>query len=69
MAEIEFGHYDYYEGIIVAEFPLVVRYLDPTSPRIHRYYFWFFGYVVRLPYEREIGVELGERNKRHLAVS
>ena len=35
--------------------PLLVRVTrDELSHAVHRYYFWFFGYVAKLPYEREI---------------
>ena len=34
-----------------ATVPLVVGF---TSRRTRSYYFWFFGYVAKLPYEREI---------------
>ena len=38
-------------------FPLL---LETTGGRLvkidrHRYYWWFFGYVAKLPYERETG--------------
>jgi hypothetical protein len=34
--------------------PLVVRIdWDLDRSLTHRYYFWFFGYVVKLPFERE----------------
>ena len=42
--------------------PLVVRTDErevdgwlATGPSYRRYYFWFFGYVARLPYERKLG--------------
>ena len=46
---------------VSARLPLIVREVDmPIEPggrtirqlAIHRYYFWFFGYVAKLPYER-----------------
>ncbi len=33
--------------------PLVVGF-TPFKMRYRRYYFWFFGYVAKLPYERDI---------------
>ena len=38
-----------------AELPLVV---GLTSNNTRCYYFWFFGYVVKLPYERELVVNM-----------
>ena len=40
--------------------PLIIR-QDEISFSYHstrRYYFWFFGYVTKLPYEREIKTEI-----------
>ena len=39
-----------------ATMPLVVGFTPFSSQRRH-YYFWFFGYVAKLPYEREILVD------------
>ena len=33
-----------------------VAVLQPKFKHYRRYYFWFFGYVVKLPYERELPV-------------
>jgi len=39
-----------------AAMPLVVVVDRPSLSRIRRdYYFWFFGFVAKLPYEREVG--------------
>ena len=37
-----------------ATMPLVVGVTPIASQPRRRYYFWFFGYVVKLPYEREV---------------
>lgn len=37
-----------------ANTPFLVGLDTLTSPTTHRYYFWFFGYVAELPFEREI---------------
>ncbi len=38
---------------------------DPTGtyimPRHRRYYFWFFGYVAKLPYERDVPLIFRDR--------
>ena len=36
---------------MAAKMPLVVGFNEPMENRRH-YYFWFFGYVAKLPYER-----------------
>ena len=51
VAMVEFGHHDYYEGIIEARMPLVLVANDPNAIGYRRYYFGFFGYVAKLPYE------------------
>lgn len=40
--------------------PLVIQYV-PVMGSVRYYYFWFFGYVAQLPFEREMG--MGEREK------
>ena len=60
-------YYDVYAPLSTeAVFPFVVRCDEPSvqvtlglmfygdSPAYRRYYFWFFGYVAKLPWEREI---------------
>ena len=39
----------------MAKTPLVVSFTEPFETRRH-YYFWFFGYVAKLPYERDVPV-------------
>ncbi len=34
--------------------PLIVGVNEWSDPRQRKYYFWLFGYVVKLPYEREL---------------
>ena len=47
--------------ICSAEMPLVVgaeaEIYGYVPVRGRRYYFWFFGYVAKLPYERDVSVE------------
>ena len=38
-------------GYETAIAPLIV---SSTELEVHRYYFWFFGYVAKLPYERTL---------------
>ncbi len=35
-------------------FPPLVVGISQSNPRIRHYYFWFFGYVAKLPYERDV---------------
>ena len=37
-----------------ATMPLVVGVTPSIRQRRRRYYFWFFGYVAKLPYERDV---------------
>ena len=44
--------------LLRTDMPLVLRTsygvtIEPNS-RVRSYYFWFFGYVAKLPYEREL---------------
>ena len=34
-------------------FPPLVVGISQSNPRVRHYYFWFFGYVAKLPYERD----------------
>jgi len=39
-----------------ATMPLVIGVtpIEPLPPKHRHYYFWFFGYVAKLPYERDL---------------
>ena len=39
---------------VSARLPLLVRETQTRQTTVQRYYFWFFGYVAKLPYEREV---------------
>lgn len=41
-----------------ATMPFIVGLDSFRTQKLRRYYFWFFGYVARLPFEREISVSL-----------
>ncbi|HUG71765.1 MAG TPA: hypothetical protein VMM76_28735 [Pirellulaceae bacterium] len=56
--EAETAEADYWVSQLFDASPTMPLVVDLTNPGYRRrdYYFWFFGYVVKLPFEREISV-------------
>ena len=45
--------------------PFIVRRTEYNDKKFHAYYFWLFGYVVKLPYEVELEVKVRPEVENH----
>jgi len=49
--------YNFWRPEAIAPFLVATVAGDGTRPLERHYYFWFFGYVAKLPYERELPIK------------